>query len=140
MKKVWFLWALIALLSLSSCESVFPDDNLDNYWRLRTIEYKSGYNFQGVACQKENVTDFMFGFARHLVEVDKVSSHFYKHGVTTVFGDSIRLDFSTYQTDVADSLKLCGVDSLVTVFRMDYPNKNRLELSNSKVVLSLEKW
>lgn len=142
MKRLLFFLMLI-LFAFSSCEPVFPDENLDHFWRLRTIEYKSGYNFQGQACKSETVKDYMLGFARHLVVIKDVKDKdFVKeiYGVTTELGDSIKFDFSIYATSMVDSLKLCGMDSLVTTFKVEYPDRNSMVLSSPKTILSLEKW
>lgn len=131
------LSALILLvLGVSSCEHAFPNDDLDFYWRLQTIEYASG--------QTEQVKgDIMFGFARHMVLIEDITNGFYRHGVTTDTGDSLKLDFSMYpasETDVIlEGLVKCGIDSLVTTFKVDYP-KDRLVLTSGKSTLRFKKW
>lgn len=140
MKKLICLLSLAVLAVFTSCEKVFPDENLDNYWKLKTIEYKSGFNFKGEPCKVENVSDFMFGFARHLVQIENVTMHYEKHGITQEIGDSIKFDFSIYSPSFTDTLKLCGMDNRVTVFKLEYPDSKSMKLSGSKTILSFEKW
>ena len=108
-RKIFVTLAVLLLLVLgvSSCEHAFPNDDLDFYWRLQTIEYASG--------QTEQVKgDIMFGFARHMVLIEDITNGFYRHGVTTDTGDSLKLDFSMYpasETDVIlEGLGKCGMD------------------------------
>ena len=37
-------------------------------------------------------------------------------------------------------LRYCGVDSLVTPFRVTYPDRGRMVLENSWVVLRFRRW
>ena len=143
MKKLYLLLGLILIAVMNSCESVFPNDDLDHFWKLRTVEYRAGYDFDGIPCQSKTVKDYMFGFARHLLvirPVDDIHDEYGIHAVTTEFSDSIKFDFSACHASALDTLKLCGIDSLVTVFKLDYPDRNTLILSGSKTVLTLEKW
>ena len=88
---------LVALvMCIGSCECAFPDDRQDFYWRLDRIEYKDGVNFRGDSCTSENIDNTMFGFARHIVLIEDLTRGFSRHGVTTEFGDSIKLDYSMY--------------------------------------------
>lgn len=143
MKKLYLLLTLVLLAVMNSCEPVFPNDDLDNLWKLRTVEFKSGHDFDGVPCQTKTVKDYMFGFARHLLvirPVNDIHDEYGMHAVTTEFSDSIKFDFTACRISALDTLKLCGIDSLVTVFKLEYPDRNTLLLSGSKTVLSLEKW
>lgn len=127
------IYLLLLLPVLSACEHAFPNDDLDFYWRLQSIER--------VGDEAETVNNTMFGFARHMVLIEDLKNHFTRHGVTTDTGDSLKLDFSMY-TDTAyvqKGLSRCGIDSIVTVFKVEYP-KDRLILSNDKVVLRFRKW
>lgn len=137
-RKIFVTLAVLILLVLgvSSCEHAFPNDDLDFYWRLQTIEYASGKTEQVKG-------DVMFGFARHMVLIEDLSNNFSRHGVTTDTGDSIKLDFSMYpasETDaILEGLGKCGMDSLVTTFKVDYP-KDRLVLTSGKATLRFKKW
>ena len=132
MKIKRIIYMLLLLPLISACEHAFPNDDLDYYWRLQTIER---------AGQVESVDNTMFGFARHIVLVEDLSHNFTLHGVTTDTADSLRLDFSMYPDTVSvlPGLRRCGIDSVVTTFRAEYP-KDRLVLSNDKVVLRFRKW
>jgi hypothetical protein len=137
-RKIFVTLAVLILLVLgvSSCEHAFPNDDLDFYWRLQTIEYASGKTEQVKG-------DVMFGFARHMVLIEDLSNNFSRHGVTTDTGDSLKLDFSMYpasETDaILEGLGKCGMDSLVTTFKVDYP-KDRLVLTSGKATLRFKKW
>lgn len=144
-KKVVSVLSALMLVALvmfiGSCERAFPDDRLDYYWRLDRIEYKDGVNFCGDSCSCEEVDNTMFGFARHIVLIEDLTRGFSRHGVTTEFGDSIRLDYSMYDDGgLIDCLRFCGVDSLVATFRVSYPDRGRMALENSWVVLRFRKW
>ncbi len=127
----------LSLLVLSvlavSCEHAFPNDDLDFYWRLETIERKG--------MPIENVSNTMFGFSRHMVLIEDISRGFSRHGITTDTGDSIKFDYSIYPdtATLKTSLRYCGIDSVVTTFGVQYP-KGGLILSNDNVVLMLKKW
>lgn len=130
---VVLMLAAMAVIS-ASCEHAFPNDDLDFYWRLESIEYKGGVT--------EQVENTMFGFSRHIVLIEILSgSPFERHGITTDTGDSLKFDFSMYpdKTVVMDGLRRCGIDSTVTTFGVEYP-KGGLILSNDRVVLHLRKW
>ncbi len=133
---------LVALvLCIGSCERAFPDDRLDYYWRLDRIEYKDGVNFRGDSCSWEEVDNTMFGFARHIVLIEDLTRGFSRHGVTTEFGDSIRLDYSMYDDGgLIGGLRYCGLDSLVTTFKLSYPDRQRMVLENSRATLRFRKW
>ena len=139
-----FLSALMLVslvMCIGSCERAFPDDRLDFYWRLDRIEYKDGVNFHGEPCTSEDVDNTMFGFARHIVLIEDLSRHFSRHGVTMEFGDSIRLDYSMHDdAGLIDCLRFCGLDSLVTTFRVSYPDRRRMVLENSRVGLWFRRW
>ena len=127
-----FSLLMMAVLAVS-CEHAFPNDDLDFYWRLETIERKGG--------AVETVPNTMFGFSRHIVLIEDISRGFSRHGITTDTGDSIKFDYSIYP-DTAKlmiNLRYCGIDSIVTTFRVQYP-KGGLILSNDNVVLTLKKW
>ena len=128
-------------LGVCSCEPAFPNDKLDFYWRLDRIEYKGGINFKGENCEYDDIDDTMFGFSRHIVLIEDLTRGFSRHGITTEFGDSIRLDFSIYDDyTLTDSLRLYGLDSVVTTFKVEYPDRQRLVLSSNKAVLKFRKW
>lgn len=134
------LSAMMILTVLCSCESAFPDDRLDFYWRLDRIEFRDGVNFQGTPCEYKDVDDIMFGFARHMVMIEAPGLS-QQHGITTQIGDSIKLDYSIYNNPaLKDRLQDCGLDSVVSVFRIEYPDRQRMVLSGKKTVLRFRKW
>lgn len=124
-----------------SMESAFPDEDLDNYWRLDKVEYKDGVYFFGDSCQYEDIDNTMFGFARHVVIIEDLTREFERHGITTRFGDSLKMDFSIYDDDsLIYSLMHCGLDSVVTTFKVEYPSKKRMVLSSLKAILHFRMW
>lgn len=61
--------------------------------------------------------------------------------IWTIIGDSLKLDFSIYDDDsLINSLRLCGLDSVVTTFKVEYPSKKRMVLSSLKAVLHFRMW
>lgn len=133
-QRIMSAFSLLMLVVLAvSCEHAFPNDDLDFYWRLETIEHKGGAT--------QTVSNTMFGFARHIVLIEDISRGFSRHGITTDTGDSIKFDFSIYPDTamMMKSLRYCGIDSVVTTFGVGYP-KGGLILSNDNVVLTLKKW
>lgn len=143
MKRFLYITAL-SMLTLAVCsgcmEKAFPDDDLDFYWRLDRIEYRDGKDFQGQSCQSKDVDNIMFGFARHIVLIEAPGLS-QQHGITTETGDSIKLDYSIYNNPaLKDRLQDCGLDSVVSVFRIEYPDRQRMVLSGKKTVLRFRKW
>ena len=143
MKSILNITAL-SMLTLAVCsgcmEKAFPDDDLDFYWRLDRIEYRDGKDFQGQPCQSKDVDNIMFGFARHIVLIEAPGLS-QQHGITTETGDSIKLDYSIYNNPaLKDRLQDCGLDSVVSVFRIEYPDRQRMVLSGKKTVLRFRKW
>lgn len=105
------------------------------------LEYKDGVNYRGDSCSSENIENTMFGFARHIVLIGDLSRGFSRHGVTTQFGDSIRLDYSVYDdSGLINDLRYCGLDSVVTTFKLSYPDRQRMVFENFRVVLRFRKW
>ena len=143
MKRFLYITALsmLTLAVFSGCmEKAFPDDDLDFYWRLDRIEYRDGKDFQGQPCQSKDVDNIMFGFARHIVLIEAPGLS-QQHGITTETGDSIKLDYSIYNNPaLKDRLQDCGLDSVVSVFRIEYPDRQRMVLSGKKTVLRFRKW
>ena len=144
-RKIYItVFSVLSLLTLAVCtgciEKAFPNDDLDFYWRLDRIEYRDGTDFQGVQCEFKDVDNIMFGFARHIVLIE-APGLLQQHGITTEFGDSIKLDYSIYgNPDLKDRLQACGLDSVVSVFRMEFPDRQRMVLSGKKTVLRFRKW
>ena len=138
---VFWVLSLLTLAVCSGCmEKAFPNDDLDFYWRLDRIEYKDGTNFQGTPCEYKDVDNIMFGFARHIVLIE-ILGRSQQHGITTEFGDSIKLDYSIYNNPaLKDRLQECGLDSVVSTFRIEYPDRQRMVLSGKKTVLRFRKW
>ena len=143
MKRKLFITvlSLLTLIVCSGCmEKAFPDDNLDFYWRLDRIEYRDGRDFQGQSCQYKDVDDIMFGFARHIVLIE-APGLINQHGITIAIGDSLKLDYSIYNdASLAVTLQNCGLDSIVSTFKVEYPDRKHLVLSGRKTILSFRKW
>jgi hypothetical protein len=146
MRKKFYTVAVSVLLLISAfafigcMEHAFPDDDLDFYWRLDRIEYRDGKDFQGQSCQSKDVDDIMFGFARHivLIEAPGLSK---QHGITTATNDSITMDYSIYNdATLAVKLQDCGLDSIVSTFKVEYPDRKHLVLSGRKTILRFRKW
>lgn len=128
------------VVGVSSCESAFPNDKLDFYWRLDRIEYRDGVDFSGNPCQSVDIDNIMFGFARHMVLIEAPGLA-QQHGVTTEFDDSIRLDYSVYNNPgLVSQLQKCGLDSIVSTFKLEFPDRKHMVLSGRKTILSFRKW
>ena len=128
------------IVGISSCESAFPNDKLDFYWRLDRIEYRDGVDFSGNPCQSVDIDNIMFGFARHMVLIEAPGLA-QQHGVTTEFDDSIRLDYSVYNNPgLVSQLQKCGLDSIVSTFKLEFPDRKHMVLSGRKTILSFRKW
>ena len=133
--------SLSALFVCSGCmEKAFPNDDLDFYWRLDRIEFKDGVDFQGQQCEYKDIDNIMFGFARHIVMIEAPGLN-QQHGITTEFEDSIKLDYSVYNNPaLAGQLQKCGLDSVVSTFKLEFPDRQRMVLSGKKTVLRFRKW
>lgn len=146
MKKIRIisLLAIISVVALalavSSCEPAFPNDRLDFYWRLERVEFRDGTDFQGQPCEYKDIDNIMFGFSRHIVLIEAPGLS-QQHGITTEFDDSIRLDYSIYNNPgLITKLHDCGLDSIVSVFRLEFPDRKQMVLSGKKTVLRFRKW
>ena len=144
-KKIYItvlsVFTLSVLALFTGCmEHAFPNDDLDFYWRLDRIEYKDGVNFKGETCEYKDVDNIMFGFARHIVLIEAPGLS-QQHGITTEFDDSIRLDYSIYNNPVLkNKLQECGLDSVVSVFKLEFPDRKSMVMSGKKTVLRFRKW
>lgn len=139
--KVLWAFSFLVLGICSGCmEHAFPNDDLDFYWRLDRIEYKDGMDFLGNPCQSKDVDNIMFGFARHIVLIEAPGLS-QQHGITTEFNDSIKLDYSIYNNPgLIDKLNECGLDSVVSTFKLEFPDRQHMVLSGKKTVLRFRKW
>ena len=135
------VFLLLVLALCTGCmEHAFPNDNLDFYWRLDRIEYKDGINFKGESCEYKDIDNIMFGFARHIVLIEAPGLS-QQHGITTEFDDSIRLDYSIYDNPtLKDKLQECGLDSIVSTFKLEFPDRKSMILSGKKTILRFRKW
>lgn len=135
------VFSLMVLVLCSGCmEHAFPNDRLDFYWRLDRIEFKDGTDFQGQPCEYKDIDNIMFGFARHIVLIEAPGLA-QQHGVTTEFDDSIKLDYSVYNNPaLAVQLQKCGLDSIVSTFRLEFPDRQHMVLSGKKTILRFRKW
>ena len=140
-KTVLSVFALMVLAVCAGCmEHAFPNDDLDFYWRLDRIEYVDGVNFQGESCVYKDVDNIMFGFARHIVLIEAPGLT-QQHGITTETDDSITLDYSIYNNPkLITKLQECGLDSVVSTFKLEFPDRKRMVLSGKKTVLRFRKW
>ena len=131
---------MVSVLCSGCMEHAFPNDRLDFYWRLDRIEFKDGTDFQGQPCEYKDIDNIMFGFARHIVLIEAPGLA-QQHGVTTEFDDSIKLDYSVYNNPaLAVQLQKCGLDSIVSTFRLEFPDRQHMVLSGKKTILRFRKW
>ena len=148
--RLTVLLSLIVLavsVTLCGCESAFPNDKLDNFWKLERIEYPGGTDFRGQSVQSEDVNGIYFGMARNIVQVENHSRNFDVYGILSDMKDSIRFDFSNsiingiHDTDaIKANLLYCGMDSVVVVFNVEKLTSRSLILSSDKSILYLERW
>ena len=138
-----FLIALIAAL-LQSCENVFHNDELDFMWRLDSVEYIDGVDFDGNTCSVESKEGLWLSFARDLVKIDDRNSYFRAIGILTDKGRQLDFDFSMYQEQdwpkIDSVLKSMGIDAKVSSFNITELNRKNLVLTGSKTILKLTKW
>ena len=144
------MFAFLLLLPVSlfcSCESAFPNDELDNFWKLTRIEYLGGTDLFGQPAQSVDAKGVYFGLARTIIQIENHPRGFDVYGIFDDMGDSIRFDFTDSRIDgihnaayIQENLRYCGVDSLVTVFKVNSLNSTKMVLSTGKVRLNFEKW
>ena len=134
---------LIFMVLLQSCENVFHNDKLDYMWRLDSIEYIDGVDFNGNACSKESKEGVWFSFARDLVKVENKESAFGVIGILTDQGKQLTFDFSMYEDEqwsTLTNLTQIGIDAKVALFNVTELNSKELVLSGSKTVLRFTRW
>lgn len=143
-----FATVLFIAVFMSGCEPVFPNNKLDNFWRLNYVEYRSGMDFSGETCESDTLGDVYWGFARNIVQIESHSgTYFSYYGITTDTGDSIGLDFSVYTPDAGyDTLKIvnnlnrCGISALNTSYYIQKIDRRSMILINNTVTLRFERW
>ena len=137
------LIALVAAL-LQSCENVFHNDELDFMWRLDSVEYIDGVDFDGNTCSVESKEGLWLSFARDLVKIDDRNSYFRAIGVLTEQGKQLEFDFTMYQEQdwpgVESVLKSMGIGAKTSTFTITELNRKTLVLTGSKTILKLTKW
>lgn len=147
--RVWLMLAAVALggMLLCSCESAFPNDKLDNFWRLERMEFAGGTDLLGQPANSADAQGIYFGMARNIIQIENHARSFDVYGVFAETADSIRFDFTesrikgVHDADyIQSNLLHCGVDSLVCTFRVESLTSSRLVLSTGKVRLNFEKW
>lgn len=134
---------MLVMVLMQSCENVFHNDKLDYLWRLDSVEYIDGVDFNGKTCSKECPEGVWFGFARDLVRVEDKRSGFCIIGVLTDQGDQLSFDFTMYQEEkwgADDGLKQIGVGTMVSSFNVTELNNKEMVLTGSKTVLRFTRW
>ncbi len=131
------LLCLVPMLMTTSCTSAFPNDKLDFMWRLDRIVYLNGHDYFGNECREETKGTVWYAFARDLVEIngDKADN---KIGITTDFGDSLRIDYSMYSS-ISDLIS-CGIWEKVTTFKVEQLTSASMILTDSNVSLFFTRW
>lgn len=143
----------LLLVSLTSCNPVFPDYELDNFWKLKQIEYKNGVDYAGNACDVKQTESIFFGFAGSTVQIqnleDKIQDRvngFSMYGKMRYTEDSLRIDYSVYTAEdtnlplLLNSLQQCGVGDFVVTYSVDKLDNKELILSDDNVILNFIKW
>lgn len=149
MKRVRpYLTVLACALTVlvSSCSKMFPNDELDNMWRLDAVCYLDGKDFEGNSRWDEEKDDTWYCFARDLVEVRSGRIHG-PIGVVTDYKDSIRLDFSMYEDiyginpqGTLKALNDCGIPSLTTTFKVERITGEKMILKCDRTSLFFTRW
>ncbi|MBR4842611.1 MAG: lipocalin-like domain-containing protein [Bacteroidaceae bacterium] len=137
-----YLIMAVSAMILLSCENVFHNDRLDFMWRLDTVEYLDGKDFDGNSVNEENRSGCWFSFARDLVEIDNRNSYFEAIGILTDDGDYLTLDFSMCGNveNLDSELRKLGLGSRKERFQVNTLDGSRLVLTGNKTRLSLTKW
>lgn len=134
---------MLAMVLLHSCEKVFHNDKLDFLWRLDSVEYTDGVDFNGKTCSIECPEGGWFSFARDLVRVEDKRSGFCVIGVLTDQGGQLTFDFTMYEDEkwgTEYGLRQMGIESKVTSFRVTQLNGKELVLTGTKTILRFTKW
>lgn len=137
---------IIILLTLTaySCENVFHNDELDFMWRLDSVEFIDGVDFDGNPCTVATKEGLWLSFARDLVKVDDRNSYTSAIGILTDNGKQVSFDFSMYEepewpgTDTL--LKSMGINTRLSTFSITLLDKKKLILTGDKTILRLTKW
>lgn len=135
------LMVLSAVIMLS-CENVFHNDKLDFMWRLDSVEYIDGKDFDGNNAVSEAKSSCWFSFARDLVELDNRNSYFQAVGVLTDHGNALTLDFSMCGNieNLDGELRRMGLGTRTERFEVSTLDSKKLVLTGSKTRLSFTKW
>ena len=134
MKKL--VMAVLFSCILCSCESVFPNDEIDFLWRLDGVE-KSG--------ELHQTCNYWMSLARHIAVFEgNASSAGYAQAFASFYDsfDSLFFDFSMC-ADTALTMDLIGnfgMEDLEFRCSYDLPKSNKLVLSGNGTVLYFTKW
>lgn len=153
------------LFFLTGCTAVFDNPKLDYQWRLNSIGYKSGNDFDGNSCAMDYCKGKVYyNFAQDLVEIDyhpNSSAYNIMVGLCIDRSDTLTIDFTMYneqhQTDpsfvpngadhsirnpedILENIRKCGMETLCESFGIDILDNKHMVLSNNKVVLSFDRW
>lgn len=138
--------AMLFALSSTSCTKVFTDDDLDFLWRLDSVCYLSGTDFNGEPCEREEKSGIFYGFARDLVEICDHQLHG-PIGIITRDGNTLEIDYSIYAgfadydiNGILNTLHNCGISELTSTFQIEELTSTTLTISDEYTRLSFTKW
>lgn len=140
-KTTRYIVLLFFSLTILSCENVFHNDRLDFMWRLDSVEFVDGKDFEGNSCDIVYTSGVRFSFARDLLEVESDKRYLRTFGVLTDNGNCLSFDFSMcVETNIDDELRLIGIGSRKTVFEVTLLDGNNLILTGDKTILRFTRW
>lgn len=138
---------LATLLGFGSCDPVFPHKELDHFWKLDKIEYLDGMNLFDNPMESEDMSGAFWGFQAHMVQVESHKYGFSYYGITDYSDNTLKMDFTRYISvggrnlnDVQNDLRHCGIDSVVTQFKVTYPDRKSMVLTGTKTKLHFRMW
>lgn len=131
----------------ASCDKAFPNDDLDYMWRMDSISFLKGVDFNGNECTGLKKGDVWYCIARDLVEIRSNNSPRGPIGVITEKEDSLNFDFTMYRSDDASknnemlwTLRSCGLQDYLTTYRIEELGSGKMVLSDSRARLFFTRW
>lgn len=143
--KRFCLISLLSSMFLVSCDNLFWDDDLDYQWRLDTVEYTAGCDFQGNVAGTVQKSQCWLSMARDLAIFEDLSD---SCGAIRLLGsferysDSIRFDYSVYtdRQHIESELSRFGLSGVVSSFEITSVDRRNMVLSGDSTTLYFTRW
>lgn len=135
----------LCCILFAACTSAFPNDELDEMWRLDKIEFPNGFDFEGNECDMKAIDNVWYCFAREIVQIHR--NHTDYIGKAHISDNSLFFDFSGYNRgtgynpeQVLKEINALGVEAICTEYHIDELNGSTMILTGRNTRLYFTRW